>query len=214
MRCLVPFGVDTPKSRLAPVLSAAERHSFATAMLSDVLDAVDATNQTATVVTTAPIVDDRLASRVDIEVDDRELTTAINARVAETTPTLILMADLPLVTPTDIQRLADSTAGITIAPGVGGGTNALVVRDSGFRVDYHGASYLDHRRTAADIGATVRTVDSRRLATDVDEPADLAEVLIHGTGTAHDWLVEAGFELDTTAGRVGVTRGKSGKNDG
>lgn len=209
MRCLVPFGVDTPKSRLAPVLSETERRSFAAAMLSDVLDAADATDLTATVVATAAISDDRIASRAEIEVDDRDLTTAINERLATAEPTLVLMADLPLVTPTDIQRLVDSTVDITIAPGLGGGTNALVVRDPAFHVDYHGASYLDHCRTATDLGATVETIDSRRLATDVDEPGDLAEVLIHASGTAHDWLMEAGFELDTTGGRVGVTREES-----
>ncbi|MFW6320696.1 MAG: 2-phospho-L-lactate guanylyltransferase [Halohasta sp.] len=206
MRCLVPFAADTPKSRLAPVLSATERRSFAVAMLGDVLDAVDATNHAPTVVSTAPISDDRLPGHADIEVDDRELTAAVNARLADGTPTLVLMADLPLVEPADIQRLVDSEADVTIAPGLGGGTNALAVREPAFRVDYHGASYLDHRRVAADLDLSVETVDSRRLATDVDEPADLAEVLIHGRGAAHEWLDEAGFELDTTGGRVGVSR--------
>lgn len=206
MRCFVPFAVDTPKSRLDPVVSLAERRSFAVSMLVDVLDALSAAGQTPTVLATAPITDDRVTRRAAIMVDDRALTTAVNARLEEGTPSLVLMADLPLVQAGDIQRLADSNADITIAPGVGGGTNALVVREPRFRVDYHGASYLDHRRAAADLGASVETVDSRRLASDIDEPDDLAEVLIHGTGAAHDWLVDAGFELDTSDGRVGVRR--------
>ena len=86
------------------------------------------------------------------------------------------------------------------------GTNAMVIREPAFRVDYHGASYLDHRAAAADCGATVKTVDSRRLATDIDEPDDLAEILIHGDGAARAWLVAAGFELDAGDGRVGVRR--------
>jgi len=206
MRCLVPFAADTPKTRLQPLLTLAERQSFATAMLVDVLDTVAAAGYESTLLSTAPITDDRVTSRAAVTVDDRDLTTAVNARLTEGAPTLILMADLPLIQPADIKRLLDSEAEITIAPGLGGGTNALVVRDPAFRVDYHGASYLDHRRTATELDATVWTVDSRRLATDVDEPADLAEVLIHGTGGAHDWLVEAGFELDTTDGRVDVRR--------
>jgi len=40
----------------------------------------------------------------------------------------------------------------------------------------------------------------------VDEPADLAELLIHGEGAAAQWLEHAGFTLDTTGGRVGVVR--------
>ena len=206
MRCFVPFAVDTPKSRLAPVLTPAERQSFATAMLLDVLDALEAAGFATTVLSTAPITDTRVTDRATVTVDDRALTTAVNDRLAEETPVLVLMADLPLVEPADIRGLADSEADISIAPGLGGGTNALVVREPRFRVDYHGASYLDHRQTAAELDATVETVDSRRLATDIDEPEDLAEVLIHGTGMAHDWLVEAGFELDTTSGRVGIQR--------
>ncbi|WP_253738256.1 2-phospho-L-lactate guanylyltransferase [Halohasta salina] len=206
MRCLIPFAADQPKTRLASVLSTAERQSFATAMLIDVLDAVDAAGVDPTVLSTALIDDERVTGRAAVTVDDRDLTTAVNARLADGEPTLVVMADLPLVTPTDIQRLRESDAEVTIAPGLGGGTNALAVREPRFRVDYHGASYCDHRRAAADLGASVKTVDSRRLATDVDEPDDLAEVLIHGSGTAHEWLLEAGFELDTDGGRVGVRR--------
>ena len=206
MGCFVPFAVDTPKTRLGSVCSPAERQSFATAMLIDVLETLDAAGVTPTVLSTASVDDDRVTARAAVTVDDRDLTTAVNARLADGEPTLVVMADLPLITPADIQRLLDSEAGVTIAPGLGGGSNALVVREPEFRVDYHGASYLDHRRAATELGTTVDTVDSRRLATDIDEPADLAEVLIHGTGTARDWLVEAGFELDTGAGRVGVRR--------
>jgi len=206
MRCFVPCSVDTPKSRLGPVLTLAERQSFATAMLVDVLDALVTAGYRPTVLSTVPITDGRVTDRAAVTVDSRALTTAVNSRLAEDTPTLILMADLPLVEPADIQRLVDSEADISIAPGLGGGTNALVVRDAGFRVDYHGASYLDHRQAAAELDATIEAVDSRRLATDIDKPEDLAEVLIHGTGAAHDWLVDTGFELDTAGGRVGIQR--------
>jgi 2-phospho-L-lactate guanylyltransferase len=175
-------------------------------MLVDVLDALATAGYTPTVLSTAPITDDRVTDRAAVTVDDRALTAAVNARLAEGTPTLIVMADLPLVEPADIQQLVDSEADISMAPGLGGGTNGLVVRDARFRVDYHGASYLDHRQAAAELGATIETVDSRRLTTDIDEPEDLAEVLIHGTGMAYDWLVDAGFELDTTSGRVGIQR--------
>jgi len=85
---------------------------------------------------------------------------------------------------------------VTLVPGRGGGTNALVVRDPSFRVDYHGASFRDHRRIAESIGATVATVDSFRLSTDVDEPADLVEVLLHAPdGAAGSWLADRGFEV-------------------
>jgi len=116
----------------------------------------------------------------------------------------------------DAERPAGAVRGRTRGrgrdrPGRGGGTNAFVAGHPAFRVDYHGASYLDHRRIADEIGAGVRVVDSHRLATDVDEPADLAELLIHAEadgdgGRAARWLRDAGFALDTTDGRVGVRR--------
>lgn len=165
-------------------------------------------------------------------VDDRPLTDAVNAVLEERRPgeavgaVAVVMADLPLVTPEALGRLfgrvatgqpagdAETSrpaepapsADVAIAPGRGGGTNALVVSHPEFRVDYHGASYLDHRRIAAEIGATVGTVDSHRLATDVDERADLAELLVHGDCAAARWLREAGFALDADGGRVGVVR--------
>jgi hypothetical protein len=39
-----------------------------------------------------------------------------------------------------------------------------------------------------------------------DEPADVAEVLIHGSGAATAWLRDAGFTLETADGRVTATR--------
>jgi 2-phospho-L-lactate guanylyltransferase len=117
------------------------------------------------------------------------------------------VADLALAAPAAIDRLVDAAgdADVAIAPGRVGGTNALVVSRPDFRVDFHGVSYRDHRCVARDVGAEVAVVDSMRLSTDVDEPADLTEVLLHGEGEAAEWLRER-FELDAGEGRVGLTR--------
>ncbi|RDI72253.1 NTP transferase domain-containing protein [Halopelagius longus] len=135
--------------------------------------------------------------------DDEPVAFADVARDGEVA---VAMADLALATPEAVRRLADAEGDVVIAPGRGGGTNALVVRHPGFRVDYHGASYRDHRRIAGEAGASVGVLDSMRLSTDVDEPSDLAEVLLHGGGESKRWLREAGFELDVSGGRVGVVR--------
>jgi len=47
-------------------------------------------------------------------------------------------------------------------------------------------SYLDHVAAAKGADLTRTEVDSYRLATDVDEPADLAEVLLHADGRESD----------------------------
>lgn len=211
MRVLVPFDATTPKTRLEPMLEGSERQAFARAMLRDVLESLRVAGATPTVVATEPIDLERSSLRdVAVVVDERPLTPAINERLARTEPPLaIVVADLGLVTPRAIERLFETAGDVVIVPGRGGGTNALVVREPGFRVDYHGLSCEDHRRVAADLGAQTATVDSYRLSTDIDEPEDLPEVLLHASGAARAWLESAGFEVDVTNSRVGVRRSRS-----
>ncbi|EMA65026.1 2-phospho-L-lactate guanylyltransferase [Halorubrum kocurii] len=217
MEVLVPFSTDRPKSRLSTVLAPDERARFARAMLLDVLDAVGAAGGEPCVLATGAV-DADLPCPVTI--DDRPLTDAVNAALdarlgaSGAERVAVVMADLALATPDALRELfgAGREADLAIAPGRGGGTNAFVAGHPAFEVDYHGASYLDHRRIADEIGASVAVVDSHRLATDVDEPADLAELLIHDEADddegarAPRWLREAGFALDATDGRVGVKR--------
>ncbi|MFB6194759.1 MAG: 2-phospho-L-lactate guanylyltransferase [Haloplanus sp.] len=219
MRIFVPFEASRPKTRLGPTLDADERDAFARAMLRDVLDAVVAAGHDPEVVATAPL-SAATAESADcgdvlddaaVSVDDRPLSTAVNDRLAaaaDDLPVGVVVADLALATPAAIDRLvaAGADADVAIAPGRGGGTNALVVSHPEFRVDFHGVSYRDHLTAARAVDAAVCVVDSMRLATDVDEPADLVEVLLHGDGRAAAWLRDAGFELDAGEGRVGVAR--------
>lgn len=203
MRVVVPYAAAEPKTRLAGVLDAAERASFARAMLADVLATVRAAGREPDVVTTEPVDVDAA-----VTVDERSLTEAVNA-VLETSAdqVAVVMADLALATGPALDELFTTDGDVVLVPGRGGGTNAFVARHPGFRVDYHGASYLDHLRAARTVGASVAVVDSHRLSTDVDERADLVEVLLHGEGEAADWLRSAGFELATDdENRVRVVR--------
>lgn len=202
MRVVVPFAAEAPKTRLADTLDADERESFAWAMLQDVLVSLRDAGREPTVLATAPIDVD-----VAVVVDDRPLTPAVNA-VLDTAsePVAVVMADLALATPASVSRFLSTPGDVVLTPGRAGGTNAFVTRHSDFRVDYHGTSYLDHLTIAREVGASVFEFDSHRLATDVDERADLVEVLLHGEGRAREWLIEAGFELDISGGRVDVTR--------
>jgi 2-phospho-L-lactate guanylyltransferase len=215
MRAVVPFDARDPKTRLAPLLDADDRSDFAAAMLADVCAALRETGVEPRVLSTAPI--DAPPHGVPVDIDDRPLTPAVNAVLDDVFPAgaadgacAVVMADLALATPAALNRLfgaADGAGSVTIAPGRGGGTNALVVRSPAFRVDYHGVSCRDHRDAAADAGARVVTVDSFRLAADVDDPPDLAEVLLHADGRAADWLRDACVELAVPDGRVRVRRG-------
>lgn len=217
MHVVVPFAATDPKTRLASVLTSAERSTLARAMLADVLTATVEVGTEPTVVSTAPLDLDTLSleatirDAVSVTVDDRPLTEAVNARLPanhDDAPTAVIMADLALATPDALVTLFSRDADVAIAPGRSGGTNALVVSHPDFRVDYHGASYLDHCEIAREVGTGLETVDSFRLSTDIDEPDDLAEILIHDTETdrAPACLRELGFALETRDGRVGVAR--------
>lgn len=202
MRFLLPFDAQSPKTRLAPVLDTGERSAFARAMCEDVLAAVRAAGHSPELVAT-----DSVDVDAPVTVDDRALSTAVNAALVDADlPVGIVVADLPLATAESIDRLLAPSAGVTLAPGLGGGTNALVVADADFRVDFHGGSYRNHRRIATDRGLTAATVDSFRLAVDVDQPEDLPEVLLHSEGHAADWLRGAGLHLDETGDRTSVKR--------
>lgn len=206
MHVVVPFAVESPKTRLEPALDPDERAAFARAMLDDVLTAIRATGIEPTVLATAPIDVD-----APVTIDDRPLTEAVNGVLSagerEASDAIaVVMADLALATPDALERLFTTDCEVAIVPGRGGGTNALVSRHPDFRVDYHGASYRDHRRIADEIGADVRTVDSFRLSTDVDEPDDLVEVFLHGNRRSREFLEEAGFGLTTSRGRVTLGR--------
>ncbi|WP_435183299.1 2-phospho-L-lactate guanylyltransferase [Halobellus sp. EA9] len=237
MRVLVPFTARDPKTRLAPVLDADERRRFAFAMLRDVVSAIRAAGHDPELLVPGPLdppaddlggdpsgsvdgadadpLDDSDADPLDDlprTIDERPLTPAVNAALSRlgdggVGELAVVMADLALATPAALARLSGAGGDVAIAPGRGGGTNALVVRDPDFRVDYHGTSYRDHRRIAADAGLSVDAVDSMRLSTDVDEPDDLVEVLLHGDGRSAAWLREAGFVIDTGGeSRVAVRR--------
>lgn len=202
MRVVVPYAVREPKTRLSSVLSGDERQQFSRAMLQDVLSAIERAGGSPVVLAT-----DSIDLTVPVTVDNQPLTTAVNNAIDKYDhPLGIIMADLALATPSSVNELFETPGDIVIAPGRAGGTNALIIRTSGYTVDYHEASYLDHLRAARAISAAVNEVDSYRLSTDIDEPNDLVEVYLRGEGTAADWLRIAGFRLSTASGRVTVTR--------
>ena len=192
MRVVIPFDATNPKSRLSPTLDCEERRDFSEAMLRDVIDIVRETGRSPEILSSAPVDVDATVS-----VDERPLTPLVNELIEDGTPIAVVMADLAIATPRALDRLFGADGDVVVAPGRAAGTNALVVRDPAFRVDYHGASFRDHLDRARAVGASVREVDSFRLATDVDAPADLLEVLVHGDGRASQWLRAAGFRIHT-----------------
>lgn len=193
MEFYVPYHPDDPKTRLADVLSHGEREEFVAAMLDDVSTAVEEAGHTPVVLATQELDDHSIEHEVRVASDD--LTPAVNDVLrTEDPPFGVVVADLPLATAEAVNRLASGDTDVSLAPGIAAGTNAFVVRSSGFRVDYHGTSYLDHLEKAREAGLTVEEVDSYRLAVDVDRPEDVVELLVHGDGRAAEY-VDTRFRL-------------------
>lgn len=206
IKVVVPFKLNCAKSRLSSVLSSEERIALALAMLEDVIDAVSALGEVV-ILMKDPIPEgktfDRLRSRSGFEILEcpRELDPALNAVIdAEEgrgwpSDILIAMADLPLMRASDLEDLVNTPGDVVIVPGRGGGTNLILIRDSKFRVNYYGLSFLKHLKKAEDLGLSTGVFESFRCGSDIDEPSDLVEVLIHGQGRAPELLRNMGFEL-------------------
>ncbi|QSZ67716.1 2-phospho-L-lactate guanylyltransferase [Methanofollis aquaemaris] len=202
---IIPFKPKNPKTRLSCIMEQDEREAFARAMLSDVLAAVRAAGCAPTLLSTGPF--EHPDARV--VVDPAGLNESLNRVLATAQePVLIIMADLPLATPEAVGRMIGTDAQMAIAPGLGGGTNAIFVKEpSRYHVDYYGASFCKHMAIAAEAGLSCEVTDSFRLHTDVDEKEDLVEVLIHGQGSAACRCLDSlGFALSIERGRVGVER--------
>lgn len=201
---VIPYKPVNPKTRLSCLLDQPEREAFAALMLSDVVSAVRGAGLTTSILATGPC---RLPG-IEVIVDGRGLNDSLNGILSEyREEILIIMADLPLVLPGTVGRLLSADGDIVLAPGRGGGTNAIYVRTPGqFHVDYYGASFLKHLRIVKECGLAPGVFDSFRLHTDIDEKEDLVELLIHGQGESRRYLERLGFSLRIEKGRVSVER--------
>jgi len=202
MHVVVPFDARDPKTRLSALFDPDERQRFARVMLEDVCAAVEQTEHKPTILATAE-------SDVEwpVRVDDRSLSAAVNAVLAERDePVAVVMADLALATPDALERVFDAESDVVLVPGRNGGTNVVLARHPDFRVDYHGVSIRDHRARAAAADLETTSIDTFRLSTDVDDPSDLVEVLLHSDGAAAAWLVDHGFAVEAQSDGVTAVR--------
>ena len=128
---LIPFRPVNPKTRLSGVLSEEEREEFAQVMLGDVIYAVRRTGCTATLLCTS-----KYECRDALVAIRREgLNEAINWALPQFhCPALIIMSDLPMVTPGSLQRVVSTKADLAIVPGLGGGTNILFIKNPVYRM--------------------------------------------------------------------------------
>jgi 2-phospho-L-lactate guanylyltransferase len=185
--CLIPVKeLSQAKGRLAPLLGEAHRRQLTLAMLSDVLEALQAS---AVVDLIAIISRDKevlatahgagaLALREARGI--RGLNQALEfgrRRLRDARQLLVLPVDIPLLTPADVTSLLDAVVrapSVALVPSAQGGTNALAMAPAQlipFRFGLRSASA--HEEEASRAGAEFRRLCLPHLAIDVDTPAAL-----------------------------------------
>ena len=205
MRAVIPYKKAGAKSRLSPVLSLEEREEFVELMLNQVIDSLKEAGIEKIDVLSPSGYGLEGMTKARVLLDEKDLNGALNRYLeGAEEPVLIVMADLPLLSPDHIKGITSTKKDICIVPGKGGGTNALFIRNpSRYRVKYYGSSFLTHCSIATDSRQNFEIYDSFLAGTDIDEPEDLVELLIHGKGPARDYINRK-FRLEVSRGRVGL----------
>lgn len=205
MRAVIPYKKAGAKSRLSPVLSLQEREEFVELMLNQVISSLKGAGIEQVDILSPSVYGLEEMTEARVLLDEKDLNEALNRYLKEAEePVLIVMADLPLLSPEHIKEISSTEKDVCIVPGKGGGTTALFIKNpSKYRVKYYGSSFLTHCSIATDSGQDFEIYDSFMAGTDIDEPEDLVELLIHGKGAAKDYI-ESKFRLEVKKGRVGL----------
>lgn len=181
------------KQRLAPLLTAEERHGLFRAMLEDVLAALQGVDALAGILVVTPDAEARvLAQRHGARVLDEPCARGHTAAAILGARTLAaegaagmlqLPADIPLVGGGDIRALLQAHAltgpAVTLAPSRDErGSNAVACSPpDALPLAFGDNSFYPHLRRARELGIAARVVRRGGLALDVDTPADLEAFL-------------------------------------
>lgn len=173
------------KTRLAPVLATDERAALVSAMLTDVVGALGGAGLTRVVVLAAG--DEAAATAralgVDVLLDPpgrRGIDAAVEAagRKLRATASLVLPADLALLTPAAVTHLVGEPGDVVVAPTSDAGTGGLLRRPGWVVSTRFGVrSAARHLLAARQAGLSAERVDIEGFSLDVDDPDDLATVL-------------------------------------
>jgi 2-phospho-L-lactate guanylyltransferase len=201
MKAVIPYKKENAKSRLSDVMTKQQRETFVEFMLQDVIATLrDAGIARIDVLTPSEKIP---GPKVNVIRDNSDLNEALNAYLGEAEePVLIMMADLPLTRPHHIREILAQEGDVTIVPGKGGGTNILhIKRPDLFRVRYYNSSFEAHCDIACESGLSLVKYDSFLASTDIDEPQDIVELILHGDGLAWEYAKQ-NFSKSSGRGRV------------
>ncbi|HOK57581.1 MAG TPA: 2-phospho-L-lactate guanylyltransferase [Methanothrix sp.] len=208
VHCVVPFKSSGCKTRLSPILSAEQRWLLAVAMLRDVLRALRSIGMVTVLARPGMSEDLILDLNASLRFSELELGDALNVFIDENAAAgwpadlLIVMADLPLICEEDVLGMISVPGDVVLAPGRGGGTNMILIRDGRFRTRYRGLSFARHQREAEELGIEAGYYYSYRAGCDIDEPGDLIEIMLHSNGESRALLERFGLSIVESEGRA------------
>ena len=203
---LVPVKhLETSKQRLSPLLTPPERFALAEAMLQDVLAALAMCKQRAHVALVSGDARAHALARhhgfgIIDDPDDPGETGAIEMAVRAAIErgaefTLVVPADIPLMTAGELDQIfaAAPRAGTVLASSASGrGTNAVLQRPPGlFPLRFGNDSFIPHLAAARATGKPVAVLKLARIAVDIDEPADLLDLLAIPADTRSQRLLKS-----------------------
>ena len=182
--------LENAKSRLSPFLTQSERKQFCLKMLEDILKTVKSTKRIDQIVVVS---DDPEMFHIAKNFEAtylRETKIGLNEAVSEAigwctekevTSALVLPADIPLVTPMDLNRMLAlrKNASIVISPSRSGkGTNALLLTPPNACQTFYGPySFQRHLDEASKRRISFRKFRSQRIALDIDTVKDLTDFI-------------------------------------
>jgi len=203
---LVPVkNLENAKERLSPLLSRAERRALAEAMLQDVLAAVAKVNHRTRVgvVTSDPFAVS-LARRHGFTIIPDPANLGESDAIAHATDRcitqgedsiMVIPGDIPLVQPEDLEQVlaAAPAQGTVLVPGWDGrGSNAVFRRPANlFPLRFGNDSFPPHLRAAQATGQPCVVLRLPRIGLDVDNPADLAQLLAAEGNTRSQQLLRS-----------------------
>jgi 2-phospho-L-lactate guanylyltransferase len=161
----------TAKRRLAHVLGASERAGLVRDLLEHVVEVLATLASRVVVLTPEPA-----------DVAGAEIWTdsapGLNAAVAAAIdrlgpPALVVHADLPLLSPADVERVLADPGDVVVARSYDGGTNGLLLR-SLIRPAFGVGSAALHADRARRAGLRASVLDVPGFAMDVDDEAGLS----------------------------------------
>lgn len=201
--CIVPMKpLAAAKARLAAVLGPDERRALSLAMLTDVVRAARAVDAVWVLQSDTEAAQVALSLGAEAHPDPAP-GAGLNASFEEATRAaigagasgvLLLSADCPAVTATDVRAIARGR-GVAIAPdAAGAGTNALWRSPpAAIALAFGPGSREAHEAAARAGGVPLRIVRRPGLALDVDRPEDLEEAARAGGAATKALLISLGY---------------------